>query len=241
PMKPILTVARKEMAIYFNSPIAYIVVVFFLAFTSSWFFYIQQFLAQNVASMRSFFGIVPVVFVILLPAVTMRSWAEEHKLGTDEVLLTLPLSEAQAVVGKFCGAMGLLVIMLALTLPVPLTISPLGDFATGQIIGQYIGTLLLGAAAISVGLFVSSLSQNQITAFILGVVVLLVLTLVNQVNVVVDLPRRLGGLLNQISLNHHFRSFEKGLLDSRDIIYYVLLAFLFLYLNTKVLIFRKWR
>ncbi|MGM0674577.1 MAG: ABC transporter permease [Spirochaetota bacterium] len=240
-MKPILTVARKEMAIYFNSPIAYIVVVFFLAFTSSWFFYIQQFLAQNVASMRSFFGIVPVVFVILLPAVTMRSWAEEHKLGTDEVLLTLPLSEAQAVVGKFCGAMGLLVIMLALTLPVPLTISPLGDFATGQIIGQYIGTLLLGAAAISVGLFVSSLSQNQITAFILGVVVLLVLTLVNQVNVVVDLPRRLGGLLNQISLNHHFRSFEKGLLDSRDIIYYVLLAFLFLYLNTKVLIFRKWR
>lgn len=240
-MKPILTVARKEMAIYFNSPIAYIVVVFFLAFTSSWFFYIQQFLAQNVASMRSFFGIVPVVFVILLPAVTMRSWAEEHKLGTDEVLLTLPLTEAQAVVGKFCGAMGLLVIMLALTLPVPLTISPLGDFATGQIIGQYIGTLLLGAAAISVGLFVSSLSQNQITAFILGVVVLLVLTLVNQVNVVVDLPRRLGGLLNQISLNHHFRSFEKGLLDSRDIIYYVLLAFLFLYLNTKVLIFRKWR
>lgn len=240
-MKPILTVARKEMAIYFNSPIAYIVVVFFLAFTSSWFFYIQQFLAQNVASMRSFFGIVPVVFVILLPAVTMRSWAEEHKLGTDEVLLTLPLTEAQAVVGKFFGAMGLLVIMLALTLPVPLTISPLGDFATGQIIGQYIGTLLLGAAAISVGLFVSSLSQNQITAFILGVVVLLVLTLVNQVNVVVDLPRRLGGLLNQISLNHHFRSFEKGLLDSRDIIYYVLLAFLFLYLNTKVLIFRKWR
>ncbi|MFO7780944.1 MAG: ABC transporter permease subunit [Spirochaetia bacterium] len=240
-MKSILTVARKELATYFNSPIAYIVVVFFLAFTSTWFFYIQQFLVQNVASMRSYFGILPVVFVILMPAITMRSWAEENKLGTAEVLLTLPLTEAQIVVGKFLGALALLALMLVLTLPVPLTISPLGDFATGQIIGQYIGTLLLGAAAISVGLFVSSLSQNQITSFILGVVVLLALTLVNQVNAVINLPRWLGDLLNQLSLNHHFRSFEKGLLDSRDLTYYVLLAFLFLYLNTKVLVFRKWR
>lgn len=240
-MKAILTVARKELATYFNSPIAYIVVVFFLAFTSTWFFYIQQFLVQNVASMRSFFGILPVVFVILMPAITMRSWAEENKLGTAEVLLTLPFTEAQIVVGKFLGAFSLLAIMLALTLPVPLTISPLGDFATGQIVGQYIGTLLLGAAAISAGLFVSSLSQNQITSFILGVVVLLALTLVNQINFVLSLPRWLGDLLNQVSLNHHFRSFEKGILDSRDMIYYLLLAFLFLYLNTKVLVFRKWR
>ncbi|NBF40812.1 MAG: ABC transporter permease subunit [Spirochaetes bacterium] len=240
-MKSILTVARKELATYFNSPIAYIVVVFFLAFTSTWFFYIQQFLVQNVASMRSYFGILPVVFVILMPAITMRSWAEENKLGTAEVLLTLPLTEAQIVVGKFLGALGLLALMLVLTLPVPLTISPLAIFATGQIIGQYIGTFLLGAAAISVGLFVSSLSQNQITSFILGVVVLLALTLVNQVNVVINLPRWLGDLLNQLSLNHHFRSFEKGLLDSRDLAYYVLLVFLFLYLNTKVLIIRKWR
>jgi ABC-2 type transport system permease protein len=240
-MKSILTMARKELATYFNSPIAYIVVVFFLAFTSTWFFYIQQFLVRNVASMRSYFGILPVVFVILMPAITMRSWAEENKLGTAEVLLTLPLTEAQIVVGKFLGALGLLALMLVLTLPVPLTINPLGDFATGQIIGQYIGTLLLGAAAISVGLFVSSLSQNQITSFIMGVVMLLALTLVNQVNVVINLPRWLGDLLNQLSLNHHFRSFEKGLLDSRDLTYYVLLIFLFLYLNTKVLVFRKWR
>ncbi|MFW6223453.1 MAG: ABC transporter permease subunit [Spirochaetota bacterium] len=240
-MKSILTVARKELSAYFNSPIAYIVVVFFLAFTSSWFFYIQQFLARDVASMRGYFGILPVVFVILMPAITMRSWAEESKLGTAEVLLTLPFTEAQIVVGKFLGALSLLALMLVLTLPVPLTIRPLGDFATGQIIGQYIGSLLLGAAAISVGLFVSSLSQNQITSFILGVFVLLALTLVNQVNVVMNLPRRLGDLLNQLSLNYHFRSFEKGILDSRDLAYYLLLAFLFLYLNTKVLVLRKWR
>ncbi|MFP4373327.1 MAG: ABC transporter permease subunit [Spirochaetaceae bacterium] len=240
-MKSILTVARKELSAYFNSPIAYIVVVFFLAFTSSWFFYIQQFLARDVASMRGYFGILPVVFVILMPAITMRSWAEESKLGTAEVLLTLPFTEAQIVVGKFLGALSLLGLMLVLTLPVPFTIRPLGDFATGQIIGQYIGSLLLGAAAISVGLFVSSLSQNQITSFILGVFVLLALTLVNQVNVVMNLPRRLGDLLNQLSLNYHFRSFEKGILDSRDLAYYLLLAFLFLYLNTKVLVLRKWR
>ncbi|MFP4205547.1 MAG: ABC transporter permease subunit [Spirochaetaceae bacterium] len=239
-MKSMFAVARRELATYFNSPIAYIVVIVFLAFTSSWFFYVRRFLAQNVASMREFFAIIPIVFVILIPAVTMRSWAEEHKSGTAEVLLTLPISEGRIVAGKFLGALALLAVMLLLTLPVPLTVSPLGDFATGQIIGQYIGTLLLGAVCISVGLFVSSLCRNQVSAFVLGVVVLLGLTLVNQLSVVVELPSGLGGLLNRLSLGYRFADFEKGLLDSRDVTYYLLLSFLFLYLNAKALVLRKW-
>ena len=240
-MKPTLTLFRKELATYFNSPIAYIVVVFFLVFTSVWFFYIQQFVAQDLASLRNYFAIFPIVFIILLPAVTMRSWAEENKIGTVELLLTLPFLEGQTVAGKFLGAVALLGLTLVLTVPVPLTISPLGDFATGQIIGQYIGVLVLGSAGIAIGLFISSLSRNQITAFILSAVVLLFLTLVNQVNFIVDLPEWSASVFNYLSLDYHFSSFEKGLIDTRDLIFYLALTALFLYLNTKVLVFRKWR
>lgn len=240
-MKQTFTLLRKELASYFNSPIAYIVVIFFLVFTSVWFFYIQQFVAQDVASLRNYFAIFPIVFIILLPAVTMRSWAEENKSGTVELLLTLPFRAGQAVAGKFLGAFSLLVITLALTIPVPLTIAPLGDFETGQIVGQYLGVLVLGAAGLAIGLFVSSLSRNQITAFILSAVVLLFLTLINQVNFLVDLPEWLGFVFNYLSLDYHFSSFEKGLVDSRDLVFYTALAALFLYLNAKVLVFRKWR
>jgi ABC-2 type transport system permease protein len=240
-MKQTMTLLRKELATYFNSPIAYIVVIFFLVFTSVWFFYIQQFVAQNVASLRNYFAIFPIVFIILLPAVTMRSWAEENKLGTVELLLTLPFREGQTVAGKFLGAFSLLVLTLVLTIPVPLAIAPLGDFEAGQIVGQYIGVLALGAAGLAIGLFVSSLSKNQITAFILSAVVLLFLTLINQVNFLVELPEWLGTVFNYLSLDYHFSSFEKGLIDTRDLVFYIALAAFFLYLNTKVLVFRKWR
>ncbi len=240
-MKQTLTLLRKELATYFNSPIAYIVVVFFLVFTSVWFFYIQQFVAQNVASLRNYFAVVPIVFIILLPAVTMRTWAEENKIGTAELLLTLPFREGQTVAGKFLGAFSLLVLMLVLTIPVPLTIAPLGDFEVGQIVAQYIGVLALGAAGLAIGLFVSSLSKNQITAFIFSAVVLLLLTLINQVNFLVELPEWLGTVFNYLSLDYHFSSFEKGLVDTRDLVFYLALTALFLYLNTKVLVFRKWR
>ncbi len=240
-MKPTLTLLRKEIASYFNAPIAYIVVVFFLVFTSVWFFYIQQFVAQNVASLRGYFSIFPIVFIVLLPAVTMRSWAEENKSGTVELLLTLPFKEGQTVAGKFLAAFSLLAVTLLLTIPIPLTVSALGDFETGQIVGQYVGVLLLGAAGLSIGLFVSSLSENQITSFILSAVVLLFFTLINQVTFLLELPDMLASVINYLSLNYHFSSFEKGLIDTRDVIFYAALAVFFLYLNTKVLVFRKWR
>jgi ABC-2 type transport system permease protein len=240
-MRRTFTLLRKELASYFNSPIAYIVVIFFLVFTSVWFFYIQQFVAQNVASLRSYFAIFPIVFIILLPAMTMRSWAEENKSGTVELLLTLPFKEGQTVAGKFLGAFSLLVVMLLLTVPVPLTVSPLGDFESGQIVGQYLGVLLLGAAGLAIGLFISSLSKNQITAFIMSAVVLLFFTLINQVSFLVELPAWAASVINYLSLDYHFSSFEKGLIDTRDVTFYAALAVFFLYLNTKVLVFRKWR
>ncbi|MFP4431876.1 MAG: ABC transporter permease subunit [Spirochaetaceae bacterium] len=240
-MSRLVPLLRREVLSYLNSPIAYVVAVFFLAFTSIWFFFIQQFVAQNVASLRAYFTIMPIIFILLIPALTMRSWAEERKLGTAELLLTLPYREGEIVFGKFLGVLALLATVLVLTIPVPLSVSPLGDFETGQIVGQYIGVLLLGAAGIAIGLFLSAFSSNQITAFILTAVVLLFLTLLNQVTLLADLPPAVAAVVNYLSIGHHFRSFERGLVDTRDVVFYLGMTFLFLYLNTKVLVYRKWR
>ena len=164
----VIPVVKKELKSYFNSPIAYVLVVTFLVFSSVWVFYLQTFFASNIASLRSFFSVIPIVFIIVMPALTMRSWAEEKKLGTLEVLLTLPFRESTLVLGKFIAALGLLLIKILLTLPLPLLLSRFGDFDWGEILGQYIGVVLLGAAGISVGLFISSLMSNQISSFLIS-------------------------------------------------------------------------
>lgn len=234
-------VAAKELRSYFNSPIAYIVVIAFLVFTSVWFFYLNRFFALNEASMRVWFGVVPTVFIFLIPAITMRSWAEERKTGTLEVLMTLPFRESEVVLGKFIGALGLLFLLLALTLPLPLSLAPLGDFDAGQILGEYLGVLLIGAAGIAVGLLVSSFTTNQITAFILSGLALLFFTLIGQVNSVVPLPRWLASVTLWISFGAHYDGFRKGLLDSRDLVYFLLIVSLSLAWNTWILVQRKWK
>lgn len=234
-------VIKKELRSYFNSPIAYIAVLSFVLFTAVWLFFLQQFLARDMASMRSYFGVMPMVFIILIPALTMRSWAEEKKLGTDEVLLTLPFKEIHVVLGKFFATFILVLIMAVLTIPMPLTLSALGRFEVGEIVGQYVGMLLLGAAAIAIGQFVSSIATNQISAFIFSLVVLLFITLIGQATAFVNMPEWLAKFFDYISLDYHFGSFEKGLLDSRDLIYFLLFTAFFLYVNTKVLSLRKWK
>jgi ABC-2 type transport system permease protein len=233
-------VLRKELRSYFNSPIAYVVVVTFLLFCSIWVFYLQAFFAAGIASLRGFFSVIPVVFIIVMPALTMRSWAEERKLGTLEVLLTLPFREVALVLGKFLAALALLAIMLVLTLPLPLLLSRFGQFDAGEILGQYVGVLLLGAAGLSVGMFVSSLTANQVSSFLISLFVLLALTLVSQVSRVLSLPVWAANLFNFLSLNYHFGNFQKGLIDTRDLFYYLIVCGLFLYLNTVSLQLRKW-
>jgi len=231
---------RKELRSYFNSPIAYVVVLTFLVFSGIWVFYLQTFFAANTASLRGYFGVLPVVFIIVMPALTMRSWAEEKKLGTVEVLLTLPFRESVVVLGKFVAALALLALMLALTLPTPLLLSRFGAFDWGEIAGQYLGALLLGAAGLSLGLFVSSLATNQVSAFLVGLFVLLVITLISQVNMLFPLAPWAAGVFNFLSLNYHFSNFQKGLIDTRDLVYYLVFSALFLYLNVKTLVFKKW-
>jgi gliding motility-associated transport system permease protein len=230
---------KKELKSYFNSPIAYIVVLFFVMFSNIYYFFFNQFFAQNVASMRTFFALMPVIFIILLPSITMRSWAEEKKLGTEELLLTLPLRDIDLVLGKFLSSLMLLSVMLLLTVPVPMTLSIMGDFENGQILGEYFGTILLGAAGLAVGQFISSVTSNQISAFIFSVIALLFITMIGEVNLIFNIPEWMANFFNYLSFSSHFESLKKGLLDTRDLIYFMIITFYFLYLNTKVIEIRK--
>lgn len=239
-MTRLSALVAKELRTYFNSPVAYIVITSYLVFTSIWFFHIQRFAAADTASMRAYFGIVPVLFIVLLPALTMRLWAEEHKMGTAEILVTLPYRDIELVIGKFVSAFAVLCAMIALSIPVPVTIAPLGAFDAGQILGEYLGILLLGSAGISIGLFVSSVSRNQISAFLAGAAVLLAFTLIGQAAIVLELSGSASSIVHAISFQQHFESFVKGVLDTRDILYFLVLTVFFLYLNTKTLALRKW-
>ena len=238
--KRIIALTRKELFSYLNAPAFYGVAVFFLLFCSIWFFYFQRFFSMNTAHLRSYFSLFPLAFILIIPVLTMRSWAEERKTGSIELLLTLPFSEWDLVLGKFCAAFGLLTMMLILTIPLPFTLFPLGAFDIGVIVCEYIGALLMGASAIALGLLLSALSKNQAGSFLGSAVVLMAVMLVSQLAMSLNLPYRFAEIINFFSLSFHFESFSKGLLDSRDIVYYIASTALFLFITTRVILFRKW-
>jgi len=234
----VLIIARRELYSWLNSPALYGITVFFLLFVSIWFYYIQRFFAMDMATLRPFFLAFPLALIFVIPVLTMKAWAEEWKLGSVEILFTMPFTEWELVCGKFLCCFTLLLGMIALTIPVPLTLLPLGSFDGGVIFAEYAGVILLVASAAALGLLFSSISKTQAAAFLGSVVVLLVMMLVN--NFTQNLPAFLAGFFNFISLSYHFESFSRGLLDSRDISFFLLTTGLFLFLNTQVLIFRKW-
>jgi ABC-2 type transport system permease protein len=239
--KRTFALARKEIVSWLYAPAFYGIAVFFLLFVSIWFYFLQQFFALNAATLQPFFTAFPIAYILVVPVLTMKSWAEEKKLGSMELLLTMPFSDWELVMGKFISSFIILAALLVLTLPVPLSLIPLGTFDAGVIIAEYLGSLLLGAAAIAVGLFLSALSKNQAAAFLSSAVVLLIVTMISAFTQGVTLPAPVSDFCNFISLNFHFDSFSDGLLDSRDILFFIFTAWLFLYLNTQALLFRKWR
>jgi len=236
-----LILARKEINQYLNAPAFYGAAVFFLVFCSVWLFFFQQYFTTDQATLRPYFGIFPLAYILVIPVITMKSWAEERKTGTVELLLTMPFTEWDLVLGKFFAALGVLSVILILTLPLPLSLLSLGSFDAGTIFCEYLGAFLLGASATALGLLLSCLSKNQAGAFLGGAVALMAVMLVNQLTFSLNLPQWLARFINFFSLTYHFESFTKGLIDSRDFAYFVISACLFLYLNTKVILFRKWR
>jgi ABC-2 type transport system permease protein len=233
--------ARKELYSFAISPAFYGIALFFLLFTSIWFFYMQTFFSRDVASLRSYFSAFPLVFAVVIPALTMKSWAEERKIGSYELLLTMPFSEWGLVFAKFLATAGAILAFLVLTIPLPLSLAPIGRFDAGVIFCEYFGALLLGLSSAAVGLFMSSLSKNQAGAFLASAAVLLVMMFINQIPLVSAVSGPVNAFIFFISLSNHFESFSKGLLDSRDLLFFLTACVLFLTLNTQVLLFRKWR
>ena len=216
---------KKELRDYFVSPIAYIVICIFLLITG-WFFF-STFFIFNQANLRSFFTLLPLTFSFVIPAVTMRLFAEELHSGSYEMLLTLPVRLSDIVLGKFLAGAAFVAIMLVPTLVYGLSISFIGDLDWGPVAGGYIGAILLGAAYSAVGVFASSLTKNQIVAFITGMVICFALTLFDKV--VFFFPPQVVDVFTQIAAGYHFENISKGILDTRDVLYFASVIFAFLY------------
>ncbi|MCK5573343.1 MAG: ABC transporter permease subunit [Bacteroidetes bacterium] len=232
----IATIFHRELRSYFNSPIAYVVIIVFLVIIG-WFFSSNLFL-MNVASMRVVFELVPIVFLFFVPAITMRLLAEEMKSGTLELLTTKPVRDVEIILGKFLAAWVLLIAALAPTLLYVLTLTFLGQLDPGPVLTGYLGLVLMGSVYIAIGLFASSITENQIIAFILSFLIVLALFLFDKVLMYV--PEGLTSILEYLSIDYHFSNIAHGVIDSRNIIYFLSLLGFSLLLATVSLERRKW-
>ena len=237
-MSNVTAIFKKEFKSFFISPIAYVFITVYLVITSFLFF--QSFFLINQADMRGYFSLLPWIFLLFVPAVTMRTWAEEKKVKTLELLLSWPVTDFQVVFGKFLASLSFLSITILLSITIPVTIMLLGSPDLGPIMGGYVGTLLMGAAYLAIGLWISSYTENQIVAFILGVVVTFLLFIVGNPFVTMAAPSWMVPAMSYIGLGNHFESIQRGVIDSRDIIYYLSIVGFFLFLNVQSLGSRKW-
>lgn len=232
-MRNVLAIAGRELRAYFDAPVAYIVVVTFLAVTG-WLFFSQLFLIDR-ASARTLFAPSPfspsLLLVVLAPAVTMRLIAEERKTGTIELLTTMPLTDAHLVLGKFFAALGLLGAALLLTIAYPLTVSFVGDLDWGPVVSGYVGLVLFSAALVAIGVFCSSLTDNQIVAFIVSFLVSATLYYVYWLQILV--PVSWVPVVEYVSVSYHLDNMARGVIDSRDVLYYLSLTAGALFLATQ--------
>lgn len=237
----ILALFKKELRSYFASPPGYIFIGFYLLVSNGFFFFIHDFFRMGQATMRDYFMTLPWIFLFFIPAVTMRLWAEERKLGTLEILLTLPLREAEVVLGKFFASLVFLLITLAFTITVPVSIGILGRPDWGVIAASYAGAVFLGAAYLAIGLWISSLTESQVAAFIVSVAAIFFLLAVGIAPAWLGSVGWFAALCEYLSMLSHFQNILRGVLDSRDAVYYVLVVTLFLYLNVKSIESQKWK
>ena len=225
-MKHVWIVARREVASFFDHPTAYILVVAFLGL--GLFLTFRNIYAAGLASLRPFFDLLPWLFAVFVPAMTMRSLAEERRSGTMEWLLAQPLAEADMVVGKFIGNWIFVLVALAGTIPTAIGILMVSDADAGIMLAQYSGGVLLAAQGVAIGLWASSLTRNQITAFILAASVSLFLVLIGTPVVLIGLPPTLAAAASRLSVVGHFRNVARGVIDLRDVLYFLSTAGLFL-------------
>ncbi|UCH98687.1 MAG: ABC transporter permease subunit [Candidatus Aminicenantes bacterium] len=226
-MENIKHVFKREFKSYFISPIAYIVISIFLLIIG-WLFF-STFFLNGQASLMRFFTLLPITFAFIIPAVTMRLFSEEMNVGTYEILLTLPVTFRDIIVGKFLAAVAFVAIMLVPTIFYGISTALLGKLDWGPVIGGYIGALLLGAAFCAIGLLASSLTKNQVIAFIIGMVICFSLTLLVDYGLYLLLPEAWVKTFQYLSASFHFQNIAKGVLDSRDVLYFLSVMFIALY------------
>ncbi len=237
------TVMRRELAAYFATPVAWVFIVIFTVLAAAFTFYLGGFYQRGLADLEPFFRFHPWLYLFLVPALAMRLWAEERKSGTIELLLTLPITISQAIVGKFLAAWLFLGLALALTFPIWFTVNYLGDPDNGSILAAYIGSWLMAGAFLAIGSCISALTRNQVVAFILAVVVSFGF-LLSGLPLVLDAFRGwlsqgfVDGIAN-LSLIAHFDAISRGVLDLRDLIYFALVIGFWLLANLIILQLRK--
>ena len=236
-MTPALVISRREIRTYFNSPVAYIVVPVFVIITG-YLFFTQLFLEKQ-AEMRGFFNIMPLLFMFMIPAITMRLLADEKASGTLELLITMPVRDSEVVIGKFLAAMALLCTAIGLTLVFAITVKSLGPLDRGPTIGGYLGLVLMGGAYVSIGVMASALTRNSIISFIVAFAISFALYLLGRLTQF--LPQALQKLVAFLSIDGHFENIGRGVVDSRDVIYYFSVMIVCLLIATLSLESRRWK
>ncbi|MCB2155834.1 ABC transporter permease subunit [bacterium] len=242
-MSNIWTIFKRELRGYFVTPLAYVFIVIFLFLTGIFTFYMGSFFQRGQADLQSFFSFHPWLYLFLIPAISMRLWAEERKQGTIELLLTLPVSMTQAVIGKFLSAWIFTGIALVLTFPMWITVNYLGNPDNGVIVASYIGSFIMAGAYLAIGTCISAMTKNQVIAFVITVVTCLLFVLAG-FPVVLNFfqgwaPEYLVDAISSFSFLTHFSSITKGVIDVRDIIYFVSLIGCWLFASAIIVDMKK--
>jgi ABC-2 type transport system permease protein len=242
-MRNTLTIFRRELAGYFATPLAYVFIVIFLALAGVLTFFVGNFFERGQADLQSFFSFHPWLYLVLIPALSMRLWAEERRSGTIELFLTLPVRLSEAVLGKFLAAWCFAGIALALTFPFWITVNILGQPDNGVVLASYFGSWLMAGAILSIGAAISALTKSQVIAFVLTAAAVFVLTVAGT-SVVIDMVRGWApqGVIRAVaaaSLYGHFNTITRGVLDLRDIVYFVSIIAAFLGANALLIDLKK--
>jgi ABC-2 type transport system permease protein len=242
-LRNVRAIFAREFIAYFTTPVAYVFLIVFLALAGALTFYIGNFFDRNQSDLEAFFTFHPWLYLFLIPAISMRLWAEERKSGTVELLLTLPVSLGDAVLGKFLAAWVFAGIALILTFPIWITVNYLGDPDNGAILAGYIGSFLMAGAYLAIGSCLSAATKNQVIAFVLAAAICFLFTL-GGTNLVLGfvssiLPQSLVEVVASFSFLNHFDQIKKGVIDLRDLIFFVSVMAVFLFATTLVLELKK--
>lgn len=235
-MSRIMTILKRELKGYFATPVAYVFIVIFLVLTGVFTFYVGNFYERNQADLEPFFRFHPWLYMLLIPAISMRLWSEERKTGTLELLMTLPMSLTEAVIGKFLAAWCFTAIALVLTVPIWITVNYLGDPDNRVIAAGYLGSLLMAGGFLAIGSCISALTKNQVVAFVISFMICFIFNL-SGFPIVLDFfhswaPQVLVDAIASFSFLTHFNSILRGVIDVRDLVFFGSLIVFWLYANT---------